>query len=235
MAGGYSGKGKEREGAGVEGRSLPPRLAAQAPALAAEMRAPPPRAGGGSAGAGPSGAAQQPAFAPQMNHLAAAQSIFNFQVGAHFNEGSRSVRVRVRVKRRPGMGSHSRPPLSAAGIQECWQQDRCLRLLPFWHAHAPERHLQCMQEHAHKAYVYAVLTNLRGGAQNLQQAHTSAALAAMMQGSGGPDGHNPFEALLGQPFLGGGGAPPMPDLTTLAASVEGARLLPHPPNAPAVP
>ena len=65
MAGGYSGKGKEREGAGVEGRSLPPRLAAQAPALAAEMRAPPPRAGGGSAGAGPSGAAQQPAFAPQ--------------------------------------------------------------------------------------------------------------------------------------------------------------------------
>ena len=74
-----------------------------------------------------------------------------------------------------------------------------------------------------------------GGAQNLQQAHTSAALAAMMQGSGGPDGHNPFEALLGQPFLGGGGAPPMPDLTTLAASVEGARLLPHPPNAPAVP
>lgn len=47
----------------------------------------------------------------------------------------------------------------------------------------------------------------------------------MMQGGGGgADAHNPFEALLGQPFLGGG-APPMPDLTSLAASVEGKRLL----------
>ena len=80
MAGGR-GNGNGREGAGVEGRRLPPRLAQQAPALAAEMRAPPPRSGG-NAGAGPSGSAQQPAFAPQMNHLAAAQSIFNFQVGA---------------------------------------------------------------------------------------------------------------------------------------------------------
>ena len=54
----------------------------------------------------------------------------------------------------------------------------------------------------------------------------------MQGGGGGPDAHNPFEALLGQPFLGGG-APPMPDLTTLAASVEGECLRPHPPAAPA--
>lgn len=69
-------------------------------------------------------------------------------------------------------------------------------------------------------------------AQNLQQAHTSAALAAMMQGSGGGgggdgDGHNPFEAFLGQPFMGGG-APPMPDLTSLTASIDGAYSLPLP-------
>lgn len=67
-------------------------------------------------------------------------------------------------------------------------------------------------------------------AQNLQQAHTSAALAAMMQGSSGGgggdgDGHNPFEAFLGQPFMGGG-APPMPDLTSLTASIDGAHSLP---------
>ncbi|KAK9825886.1 hypothetical protein WJX81_001066 [Elliptochloris bilobata] len=128
---GGRGNSGGREGGQVEGRSLPPRLAAQAPALAAEMRAPPPRSGAGAS-------AQQPGYAAQMNHLAAAQSIFNFQ--------------------------------------------------------------------------------------NLQQAHTSAALAAMMQGGGGggADAHNPFEALLGQPFLGGG-APPMRDLTSLAASVEGRR------------
>ncbi len=67
-----------------------------------------------------------------------------------------------------------------------------------------------------------------------------------MQGGGGAgagaggaagDGHNPFEAFLGQPFQGH--APPMPDLTALNASLEGARPAlpaclgaPRPPPAP---
>jgi len=84
--------------------------------------------------------------------------------------------------------------------------------------------------HKHGRHVPQQLLNPSARAQNLQQAHTSAALAAMMQGGGGAgagaggatgDGHNPFEAFLGQPFQGH--APPMPDLTALNASLEGAR------------
>jgi hypothetical protein len=85
----------------------------------------------------------------------------------------------------------------------------------------------------HGRHVPQQLLNPSACAQNLQQAHTSAALAAMMQGGGAGaggaaggagDGHNPFEAFLGQPFQGH--APPMPDLTALNASLEGARAPP---------